>query len=70
MDDKTLIKILMLQRDVAITHLARWCVAIEKNGSGWDDWDEFYKDAAWRKNALPAIRELLDKAIEKAKTED
>jgi hypothetical protein len=52
------------QRDVAIQHLAEWCVAIERNGSGWDDWDEFYKDAAYRPASLPEIRKLLGRAIE------
>jgi hypothetical protein len=55
-----------LQRNVAIRHLAAWCVAVEVNGTSWDDWDEFYKDCS-RKNALPEIRELLDEAIEAAK---
>jgi hypothetical protein len=55
------------QRDVAIKHIAEWCVAIETNGSGWDDWDEYYKDAIHRTLALPEIRDLLVNAIEVAR---
>ena len=55
------------QRDAAIQHIAEWCVAIDVNGSGWDDWDEYYKDAMYRENALPEIRVLLVDAIEAAR---
>lgn len=55
------------QRDVAIQHIAEWCVAIDANGSDWDAWDEYYKDASCRDEALPEIRALLDAAIIKAK---
>jgi hypothetical protein len=48
------------ERDVAIGMLAYWCVAVDQNGTGWDDWDEHYKDAMYR--PCP-IRELLDKEI-------
>lgn len=44
--------------------LAEWCVAIELNGSQWDDWDEFYKDAAFRDSPL---RNDLDDAINEAR---
>lgn len=53
-----------IQRDVAIRHLAEWCVAIDEKGSGWDDWDEYYKDARWRKDKLCDIRDLLDDQID------
>ena len=46
--------------DVAIGMLAAWCVAVDVNGTGWDDWDEYYKDAAYRPGPL---RERLDAAI-------
>ena len=53
------------QRDAAIKHIAEWCVAIDVNGGGWDDWDEYYKDAMYSdRNSLPEIRELLVEAIE------
>ena len=55
------------QLDAAIRHIAEWCVAIDVNGTGWDDWDEFYKDAMYRENALPDIRALLVDAIEAAR---
>ena len=31
---------------IAIEMLADWVAAIDINGTGWDDWDEFYKDVA------------------------
>jgi len=51
-------------RDVAVEMLAQWCVAVDENGTGWDDWDEHYKDAMYRPCYL---RERLDKAILKAR---
>ena len=50
---------LTAQRDQAVQMLADWCDAVRDNGSGWDDWDEYYKDAAWRPCL---IRELIDAA--------
>jgi hypothetical protein len=52
------------ERDAAIKHIAEWCVAIDVNGSGWDD---YYKDAMYRNNALPEIRGLLADAIASAR---
>lgn len=52
------------ERDIAVSMLAEWCCAIDRNGTGWDDWDEFYKDAAYRDNP---IRGLLDQEIERVK---
>jgi len=52
------------ERNAAIFMLAEWCVCVELNGSGWDDWDECYKDAAYRPGPL---RELLDTEIAKQK---
>ena len=63
MTDKDLaekVELLTQQRDMAISMLAQWCVAIEWNGTGWDDWDEYYKDARYNPGPL---RELLDDAI-------
>lgn len=54
------------ERDVAIGMLAYWCVAVDHNGTGWDDWDEHYKDAMYRPCL---IRGLLDSAIDDARTE-
>ena len=34
------------QRDEAVQMLADWCDAVRDNGTGWDDWDEHYKEAA------------------------
>ena len=44
--------------------LAEWCVAIELNGTQWDDWDEYYKDVHWRPGPL---RDDLDEAINEAR---
>lgn len=52
------------ERDIAIAMLAEWCVAVDENGTSWDDWDEHYKDAMYRPGPL---RELLDAAIAKAR---
>lgn len=49
-----------VQRDAAIEMLADWVNAVNTNGTGWDDWDEHFKDAAFRPGPL---RELLDEAI-------
>ena len=52
------------QRDTAIRHIADWCVANDVNGSGWDDWDEYYKEAMYSdRKSLPEIRGLLMDAI-------
>lgn len=54
------------ERDIALSMLAHWCVAVDVNGTGWDDWDEHYKDAMYRPGPL---RDLLDKAISEARDE-
>jgi hypothetical protein len=53
-----------LELEAAIMMLAEWCVAVDENGTGWDDWDEHYKDAMYRPGPL---RERLDVAISKAR---
>ena len=60
----TEIEKLTLERDLAIQMLAEWCVAVDVNGTGWDDWDEYYKDAMYRPTPL---RGLLDAAIKEAR---
>jgi hypothetical protein len=57
-----------LRRDLgtALSMLAEWCVAVDVNGTGWDDWDEHYKDAMYRPGPL---REQLDKAISQARAD-
>lgn len=52
------------ERDQAISMLAEWCVAVDANGTGWDDWDEHYKAAMYRPSPL---REKLDAAIAEAR---
>lgn len=34
--------------EIAINMLAYWVYLVQKNGTGWDDWDDGYKDAAYR----------------------
>lgn len=59
-----LIKGVCEQRDEAIALLADWVARVSEVGTSWDDWDEGYKNAAYRPCG---IRERLDKAIEEAK---
>lgn len=51
---------LKAERDAAIWLLAEWCVDVDHNGTGWDDWDENFKEAMYRPGIL---REALDQAI-------
>jgi hypothetical protein len=48
----------------ALELLANWVNMVQYNGTGWDDWDEGYKDA-WYRPCL--IRQDLDKAIKESK---
>lgn len=57
---------LKAERDGALRMLAEWCIAVDTNGTGWDDWDEHYKDAMYRAGPL---RELLDRALAKVRDE-
>lgn len=50
--------------DIALRMLAEWVVAIDENGGGWDYWDDYYKEAAYRPNP---IREDLDRVINSIK---
>ncbi len=52
------------QRDEAIGMLADWVARVAVVGTGWDDWDEGYKDAAYRPCG---IRELIDSAVTEAR---
>lgn len=60
----TEIEKLTMERDLAIQMLAEWCVAVDVNGTAWDDWDECYKDAMYRPTPL---RELIDAAIKETR---
>lgn len=64
--DEAADEIEVLQNDLrtALAMLAGWCVAVDENGTGWDDWDEYYKDAMYRDGPL---RARLDKAIAEAR---
>lgn len=46
---------LRTERDLAIRLLAEWCVDIQDKGSEWDNWDENFKDAAYRPHPLRAL---------------
>lgn len=50
---------------IAIEMLAYWVASIEKSGTGWDDWDEAYKDAAYRDNPIRADLDVQIQAIKK-----
>ena len=43
------------ERDLAILMLAEWCDAVRDKGTGWDDWDDYYKNAAFRPGPLRAL---------------
>lgn len=43
------------ERDEAIHLLADWCYMVDRKGSGWDDWDEGYKNAMYRDTPLRAL---------------
>ncbi len=45
---------------LALQMLADWAMAVDQNGTGWDDWDEYYKDVLYRNNP---IRKDLDNAL-------
>ena len=51
---------------IALRMLANWCCSVQYNGGSWDDWDESFKDAAYRPSP---IRKDLDEEIRKT-TED
>lgn len=55
------------ERDMALRLLAEWCVAIQMNGTGWEDWDVYYKVAMYRQGPL---RALLDEHIAKVQLEN
>lgn len=60
------IQALQAELDCAVAMLAYWCVRVDMRGTGWDDWDEAYKDAMYRPCL---IRERLDAAIAEARKE-
>jgi len=39
----------------ALNMLAHWICSVKHNGTGWDDWDEAYKDAAYRDSPIRAL---------------
>lgn len=46
--------------EIALCMLAEWVNAVKHNGTQWDDWDDYYKDASFRDTP---IRADLDEAI-------
>jgi hypothetical protein len=56
---------LQRQVDSALHMLASWVVSIDIVGTGWDDWDEHYKDAAYGRD--PYIGEMLREQIKNLK---
>ena len=57
----------LAERDEAVELLGEWCVRVKLVGTGWDDWDEGYKNAMYSPTRTPELRAALDAAIEKAK---
>jgi hypothetical protein len=53
--------------DAALDLLAGWCDAVKNGGTGWDDWDEWYKDACYRPGPL---REMIDARMAKIAAEE
>ncbi len=45
---------LQTKYDIALQMLAYWVVSVDKNGTQWDDWDDAYKDAAYRDTPIRA----------------
>lgn len=60
MNFKNELQMIINERNEAVKMLAEWCVAIDKNGAGWDSWDEHYKKA---RHHPCLIRDLLDDEI-------
>lgn len=48
--------------------IRNWCEAIDKNGTSWDDWDEYYKDAYYRDNTK--VYQILRKYTKFEKEEE
>ena len=64
MSDRELVEQLIRERDEAVELLADWVARVSEVGSGWDDWDEAYRNAGYRPCG---IRSILDLEIERAK---
>lgn len=50
---------------MAEENLTGWCDAIDNNGTGWDDWDEWFKDAKYERNGKPSVLSVIHSALEK-----
>lgn len=51
----------------AVDLLARWCVAVDEGGAGWDYWDDYYKEAM---HSPSPIRYQLDMRINYLRSEN
>jgi hypothetical protein len=47
----------------ALTTLTEWCDRITEGGTGWDDWDEYYKDANYERKGRPSVIDDLKAAL-------
>jgi hypothetical protein len=54
------VEALRAKLDSSIGLIADWCFRVSQVGTGWDDWDEAYKDAMYRPHPL---REMIDAAV-------
>lgn len=47
----------------AYENLNGWCEAIDHTGTGWDDWDEWFKDAKYERKGKPSVLSILRAAL-------
>jgi hypothetical protein len=47
----------------ALTTLTKWCDRITEGRTGWDDWDEYYKDANYERKGRPSVIDDLKAAL-------
>jgi hypothetical protein len=52
--------------EYALNMLAHWICSVEYNGTSWDDWDEAFKEAAYRDSP---IRHLIAAEVDKVKVQ-
>ncbi len=63
MNCKDQLNLVTQERNMAISMLAYWIELVDNNGTGWDDWDEGYKDAI----SESSIKYLIDASRAEAK---
>ena len=52
----------------AVALIGGWCEAIESVGTGWDDWDEYYKEARYKnRGTSPVLLAMIDLEVQRHK---